>query len=272
VSYDLFADRAFSVAPLRRLLRATSGPAVVVVNFPHNPSGYSPNVDEARAIVQAILEHEGPLVVLVDDAYAGMVHSKDAVRRSLFWDLAEAADPAHHAIFRIDGVTKELLSFSGRVGFLTAALDPSHPAAEALESKLKSLARSSVGSPAGPTQALILHALQQPDLEDQIAAANAELAERFHILRDALDKVDGGLLEVYPCNSGVFSMIKLPDSLDAETLRRRLIDQQSLGLVSEPEMNALRIAYCSVARDDLPELVRRLAAGIQDALDDQHHA
>lgn len=263
VPYELFVDGDFSLDPLDRALAALDGPAVIVLNFPNNPTGFTPSRAQAAALVERLAAHRHPLVIVVDDAYAGMVYEPTALQRSLFWELAPVLDPEFHALFRIDGVTKELLFFPGRVGFLTTALDPDSPAAAALESKLASLARSSVGSPTGPGQAVVLRALQTPQIEDQVAQAHAMLRARYLALRDAIDAIDHPALQPFPFNSGVFALIGVSGAEDVDALRRFLIDDQSVGVVAIASPPALRIAYCSVAEQDLPELVRRLVTGVE---------
>ncbi|MFK7931838.1 MAG: aminotransferase class I/II-fold pyridoxal phosphate-dependent enzyme, partial [Myxococcota bacterium] len=262
VEADLFVDGEYSLAPLLKTLQQTDGPAMLVLNFPHNPSGFTPSARECAELVDAVLAHPGPLTVLVDDAYAGMMWGDDLPERSLFWELAERHDPERHVILRADGVTKELFFFPGRVGFLTAAIDPESPAAAALESKLGSLARSGNGSPPGPSQAAVLAALQDPTLEAQIAAGNAVLAHRWALLEAALDEASSPHLRPYPFNSGVFAMVGLADGVRADEARLRLIEEQDVGLVSIGAVNALRIAYCSVAAEDIVPLVHRLALGL----------
>lgn len=262
VPYTLFEDGAFSLDSLRSALAATSGPAVLVLNFPHNPTGYTPTAAEGLAIVEMVLAHPGPLVVLVDDAYAGMFYEEDVLPRSLFWDLAEGMDPERHVIAKADGVTKELLFFPGRVGFLTLAGDPDSPAAAAIESKLGCLARSGLGSPPGPSQAAVLHALQRPDLESQIQAAVGVLGARYQRLREAFDALDEPAIRPLPFNSGVFALVEI-DGLDAGDLREHLIAHHDVGVISLAQPNALRIAFCSVAEEDIEGLVAGIVAGVR---------
>lgn len=261
VDYDLFVDGEFSLEPLRAALAGISEPAVLLLNFPNNPSGYTPTAAEVQEIVGIVTAHPGKLVVLCDDAYGGLIHEETLPRRSMFWDLAEVADRSRHAIFRADGVTKELLFFPGRVGFLTAAVAPDSPEATALESKLKCLARSAVGSPPGPSQALVLRALQQHALEDQVRAAHQVLIHRYRTLKHALAKVTGDTLRPYPFNSGVFALVGVTGE-GSEALRRRLIADHDVGLIAVKTPNAVRIAYCSVSADDIPALVERLGNAV----------
>lgn len=264
VPFDLFEDHQYSVEPLRRALAATDEPAMLVLNFPHNPSGYTLTRAQVDELVRVVAAHPGPLAVVVDDAYHKMVWKEGLLDRSLAWDLAEAADPERHVIVKVDGVTKELLFFPGRVGFITFMTDPDGPAAAALESKCKSLARSANGSPVGPSQAAVLHALAQDDLEAQLDAARSVLARRFRALEAILDDLDEPGLVPYPANSGVFALVGV-DGVDAHDLRRRLIADHDVGLISIGSPNAVRVAYCSCAEEDIPALMDGLVAGIRAA-------
>lgn len=231
--------------------------SVIVVNFPANPAGYTPTRAEAARIVDILLSAPGPAVVLFDDAYQGLVYEDDVPPRSLYWDVAERHDPSRLFPIKCDGATKELLFFGGRVAFLNS---PATGEAEAaLLSKLKCIARSTSGVGSGPAQALALRALQAPGLDESIQERVAVLARRYRILKDALAALPAeSRLRPWPFNGGVFALIGLPSDLDAEVLRKRLIAEFSVGTISIPSVNAVRVAYCSVADDAIPELVRRL--------------
>jgi len=135
-------------------------PAVGILNVPSNPGGYTPDREERRATVEALLAEAGrrPLVVVCDDAYAGLVFEPEVPRESLFWDLA-GAHPDLLAV-KVDGATKELSFFGGRVGFLTFGVEPESDAARSFESRVAALVRSSVGSPVAASQIVVLQALR----------------------------------------------------------------------------------------------------------------
>ncbi|MBJ8193091.1 aminotransferase class I/II-fold pyridoxal phosphate-dependent enzyme, partial [Bacillus cereus] len=83
------------------------GKAIVVLNFPNNPTGYTPGVEEGKAIVAAIQEAAEAginVVVVTDDAYFGLFF-EDSLHESLFGQLAGL----HPRILpvKIDGATKE---------------------------------------------------------------------------------------------------------------------------------------------------------------------
>ncbi len=240
-------------------------PAVAILNIPSNPGGYSPDPEERRATVESLLgvAARGPLVVICDDAYAGLVFEPDIPRDSLFWDLA-GAHPNLVAV-KVDGATKEFSFFGGRVGFLTFAVEPESEAARALESKVKMLVRSVIGSPVTTSQEILLQALRKEGVEAEIEAVRRLLEGRYRALKGALAKADPGLMTTLPFNSGCFALVELPErlGLDSETVRRHLLDRHDTGLISIAP-RYLRIAHCSVDEGALPELVRRMEKGIAE--------
>jgi aspartate/methionine/tyrosine aminotransferase len=236
-------------------------PAVAIVNLPSNPGGYSLTAAERtrmRASLVAAAERR-PLVVVCDDAYAGLVYEDDIPRASLFWELL-GAHPNLVPV-KIEGATKELSFFGGRVGFVTFPFAPESEIAAALESKVMSLIRSTVGSPVAASQAVVLRALGQPQLDSEIEALRQRLAGRYRLLRDRLARLDPALVgRVLPFNSGCFALIELAAGIDPEALRRHLLEHHDTGLIAIAP-RYLRIAFCSVRSAALEELVTRLERG-----------
>jgi len=268
VSAPAYRDGRFDPrAPAAALAGLPPGaPAVVLLNFPSNPGGYSPTPAERRTVADSLLAaaERRPLLVVCDDAYAGLVYEEGIPRGSMFWELA-GRHPDLVAV-KVDGATKELAFFGGRVGFLTFPFAPGSPAAAALESKVKGLLRAAVGSPVATSQALVARALASPSVEEEIEAIRRVLAGRWRALRHALGRCDPALLASPPFNSGCFALVELVGraaGLDPERVRRHLLDRHDTGLVSVAP-RWLRIAHCSVAEPDLPELVRRLERGVAE--------
>lgn len=240
-------------------------PAVALLNIPSNPGGYTPDPAERRATVESLMEEAGcrPLVVVCDDAYAGLVYEPEIPRESLFWDLA-GAHPNLVPV-KIDGATKEFSFFGGRVGFLTFALEPGSGAARSMESKVKMLVRSTVGSPVAASQVVLLQALRKEGIESEVEAVRALLEGRYRALKGALAGMDPVLGTPLPFNSGCFALVELPErlGLDSETVRKHLLARHGTGLISIAP-RYLRIAHCSVDAAALPELVKRLEKGIAE--------
>ncbi|MEM7583829.1 MAG: aminotransferase class I/II-fold pyridoxal phosphate-dependent enzyme [Acidobacteriota bacterium] len=240
-------------------------PAVAMLNFPSNPGGYSPTRDERVALRDSLIRiaEQRPLVTVHDDAYNELVYEPDVPKRSFFWDMVGA----HEQLIpiKVDGATKEFSFFGGRVGFLTFGLDLAPEVEAALENKLKSISRSTLGSPVATSQVILLQALRDGRGRSEVAAVRKIADERYRAIRPALEALDSELLRLLPFNSGFFVLLELPEELglDPHAVRRHLIEHHSTGIVSIAP-RYLRLATCSVAADALPELVARVERGVRE--------
>jgi aspartate/methionine/tyrosine aminotransferase len=240
-------------------------PAVAILNLPSNPGGYSPTVAEREELIASLVEAAAarPLVVVCDDAYAGLVFEDDVPTRSVFWDLIDR----HPNLIPIkaSASTKEFVFFGGRVGFLTLPFARQSSVTQALEAKLKGLIRASLGSPVALSQVVLLQALRKPSIGDEVADAVSLMRERYRVLNAALARAEEECdrIQVLPCNSGVFALVALR-GLEAEPIRQRLLADYDTGLVAIAP-NYLRIAFCSIEKEAIPELVTRMVAAIEAA-------
>jgi aspartate/methionine/tyrosine aminotransferase len=239
-------------------------PAVAILNLPSNPGGYMPTRAERREICSSLLQvaEDRPLMVVCDDAYQGLVYAEGIPRDSLFWDLQSV----HERLLpvKVDGATKELAFFGGRVGFLTFPFAPDSPTAAALESKIKCLLRATVGSPVSISQVLALSAVRSPSLGEEVERLRQLLSVRYHRLQDSLGQLDSNRARVLPFNAGCFALLELTEQVggSSNSIRKRLLEDFGTGLVSIPP-NYLRIAFCSIAEEAIPELVNRIGLALE---------
>lgn len=258
VGYTPWVEGEFTVDPLRQALATVRGKAIVVLNFPSNPTGWWPSPDQARALVEVVLAHPGPLAVVIDDAYEGFVHEPGLHARSLFWDLAERADPDRHLVVKCDGATKQLVFFSSRVGFFTHTA--TGDAEEVLANKLKALVRATVGVASGPALALVSKALHDPRTDDAFAERLAVVGGRYRALKRAIERFDPRVVKAWPFNAAYFAFLELAPHLDAERVRKRLIEEFRTGTIAFPDQRALRVAYCSIEEHRVGDLVDAIRA------------
>lgn len=265
VSAPAYRDGAWNPLSIEQSLAELPAgePALALLNLPSNPGGYTPTAAERVELI-ASLERVAavrPLLVICDDAYAGLVFA-DVPRGSVFWDLV--GRHPNLVPVKIDGATKELSYFGGRVGFVTFGVPADSAASQALESKLKCLVRAVIGSPVSTSQVLALEALRSPNLAVEVEAVRAELARRAATLRDALAKVDRSLLQPLPFNSGCFALTELPEELGltGEQVRQHLLAEEDTGIVSLAP-RYVRLAFCSVAQPKIAELVQRVERGVR---------
>lgn len=248
-------EGGFHVAGLADTLAKVPGKVHVLLNFPSNPSGYSPTPEELGAIADVLARaaQDRPVVVYVDDAYHGLVFEETATPRSLFFELLDRS-PRLIPV-KCDGITKELSFFGSRVGFLHLGVAPA--VGDLLVDKLKGLMRAGAGGPVGLSQHLMELELADPRHASEVAKVKAALATRYQVLKAALAEPSPHW-KVLPFNAGCFCLLELAPGLDAETVRQTLIREEGVGVVSQGNRH-LRIAFCSLEPQAIPPLVQALA-------------
>lgn len=265
VNFPLFTDdMKFNSAGLREALLAQKGKgkAVVILNFPNNPTGYTPGAKEGGEIVAAIQEAAEAginVVVVTDDAYYGLFF-EDSLKESLFGKLAGL----HPRILpiKVDGATKEEYVWGFRVGFITYAAE-NQALLAALEQKTLGIIRATISSGAHPSQTFVLQALKSPEFA-------AQKDEKFRIMKGRANKVKalldsgkyGDVWEYYPFNSGYFMCLKL-NTVSAEELRQHLIHRYGIGTIALGDTD-LRIAFSCIAEENLEELFDLIYEGVRD--------
>jgi len=259
--YPFFEPRAsgeagFNVAGLEEALRGSAlrssaagrgSRAACILNFPNNPTGYTPTLQEAEALVAALsrVASEGvALLAIVDDAYFGLQYEEGLLAESIFAALASAH--ANILAVKADGPTKEDYVWGFRLGFLSfASAGLGEAGREALVRKLMGLIRSSVSSSTAPTQYLMLKSLRTPGVEEQKARYRAILAARYERARACLaSRPQPPCLRALPFNSGYFMSFAC-EGISAEALRRKLLDERGVGVVSIQD-RYLRVAFSGV--------------------------
>jgi len=237
---------------------------VVSLNFPNNPSGYTPTRVEADAIVAALTaeaEAGTRLVVCVDDAYYGMFYDEASATESIFGKLARAA--SNLLAIKVDGATKEEFVWGLRVGFLTFGVKNGTAAAyKALEDKTAGLIRAYVSNISNPGQSVVLKALQDPDFRKQQAEKVATLRGRAKVVAVECRKAEyADCWDVYPFNSGYFMCLRLKGA-DADTVRVRLLDDHGVGAIALGKTD-LRIAFSCLAEAQIPGVFSATAKAVR---------
>ena len=243
-----FDFEAFSKAVLDE---AKSGFVRVLLNFPQNPSGYSPTATEAAHIVAFltdVAEKGAKVLVWCDDAYFGLDYEDDIEKQSLFAYLADASE--NLLAVKIDGPTKEDFVWGFRAGFLTFGgknLTDAHY--DALIKKLMGTIRSSVSCASTPPQSILLKALSDPEIEAQKRAFRNLLCRRYKKVRAFTDSHKSTALEPLPYNSGYFMSFHL-NSANAEEVRQSLLNKDGIGTIAI-DSQTLRVAFSSLDEDKI---------------------
>jgi aspartate/methionine/tyrosine aminotransferase len=265
--YPFFDERlsGFNLPGFTAALARHRGQKLVVsLNFPNNPSGYTPTRAEASGIVAALTaeaEAGTRLVVVIDDAYYGMFFDEACEKESLFGRLARAS--SNLLAVKIDGATKEEFVWGLRVGFITFGVRNGTAAAyKALEDKTAGLVRAYVSNISHPGQSIVLKALADPEFRPQQAAKVALLRSRAAVVAAECRRPEyTDCWDVYPFNSGYFMCLRLKGA-DADTVRVRLLDEHGVGTIALGRQD-LRIAFSCLAEAQIPGVFSSTAQAVR---------
>ena len=263
--FNTFSGGAFDTAAMKEALAAPGARKILILNFPNNPTGYTASIEDARRIVAAVKDAADSgkeIVVILDDAYFGLVYEEGIHGESLF---AEFSDLSENVLaVKCDGTTKEDYAWGIRVGFITFAMKGATPEMlKALESKAAGDVRSSISNVNSVGQRLALAAFADPAYESETRGKYEVLKARYDIIRKVLAEHPeyGEAFEPMPFNSGYFMCVK-PKGIDAEAVRRRLIEHYSTGTIVLSGL--LRIAFSAVSSSSIPSLFGNVAAAVND--------
>ncbi len=240
---------------------------ITILNFPHNPSGYTLSKSEAQRVAQILIDiaQKGTNVVAAcDDAYFGLFFEEETSKESLFAKIA-GKDKRLLAV-KLDGATKEDYVWGFRVGFVTYGIAGDKdivPVLEALEKKTAGCIRGNISNCSHLSQTILLKSMCDENYD-------ALKQEKFDLLKQRATKMKQVLkdpkyadgFEVYPFNSGYFMCIRLKD-VNAEQLRLHLLDNYGTGLISIGENN-IRVAFSCLEEKDVKTLFDIILSGIND--------
>jgi len=270
-SVPLFSGSGLDVDSFIKAVRetASSQNPVAVLNFPNNPTGFMPSVQDGirlRDGLVEVAEETGKKIILIfDDAYDGFVYDADAAQISLFGHFVGA----HPGIIPIkcDGTSKEMLMYGARTAAVTFGLHPGwgDPAdiQKELDNKVGAYIRGTVSNSVHVFQEVVADVIEQGDswIQERDTVIGV-LADRYRILKSELESADLGGSRPDHFNSGFFCFLNL--DVPADDFADYLLVNQRVGLIPlvEPEngINGVRIAFCSVDRDMIPETVSKIAA------------
>lgn len=266
--FNLFKDGKLDLESFKTTLNTgTVGKKVVIMNFPNNPSGYTPTNEEQSALVNIVKEAAeagNKILAITDDAYFGLVYEEGIATESIFAPLSEVHENV--LALKVDGATKEDYVWGFRVGFMTYGIKGGNADFySALESKTAGAVRGNISNAANLSQSLLLEAFTSPEYQEQKQAKYDIMQNRYNAVKEVLkDEKYKTYFEPIPYNSGYFMCIQLVDGLDAEEVRKVLIEKYSIGTISLG--NILRLAYSAVAAKEIKALFEGIYAACQDCM------
>ena len=255
---------------------------VILLNFPNNPTGYVPTTEEGSTLVDILKEsqltHEKPIIVLVDDAYEPYVFKDNVLNRSIFYDLHQLDENV--IPIKLDGITKELLIYGGRIGFITLGLKPNwienngelQILKDEIHNKLEGFIRATISNCNSFYQVLIHKLFHEKGIE-QIMQSRKEvqnlLKERYECINSELVKMNNPNISIDPNSGGFFVFLNLnPDKIKATEFADRLLKEYKVGIIPverlDENINGIRIAYCSIDLREIPELIKRINLALNE--------
>jgi aspartate/methionine/tyrosine aminotransferase len=270
-NYKLFTDEGgYNIDALAQSLKAEAkqhDKIIVLLNFPHNPTGYTVTEKEADRIAETLVsvaEGGTNIIVVCDDAYFGLVYEEGILSESFFTRIAYR----HKRIMavKLDGATKENYVWGLRVGFVSYGCPADGDQAlfyDALERKTAGCVRGNISNCSHLSQTIVLKSM----LDD---AYRAEKLIKFELMKSRVKTLKSVLAngkyadawDVYPFNSGYFMCIRLK-TVNAETLRVHLLDKYGVGLIALGDTD-LRVAFSCLEEGDIQELFDIVLAAVKD--------
>jgi aspartate/methionine/tyrosine aminotransferase len=263
--YNTFVNGAFDVAAFSKALNAGKpGKKIVLLNFPNNPTGYTPTEAEYKALTVAILnaaEAGNQVVVILDDAYFGLIYEEGIAKESLFSALVDL----HPDVLgvKLDGATKEDYVWGFRVGFITFGFKGANAAQlKALENKAAGAVRGTISNAPCVSQSILLKAYTAPEYAAQKKQKYEILSERVRKIRATIKAHPeyAQSFELVPFNSGYFMCVKTI-GVDNEELRKELIANYSTGVIVLSGL--IRLAFSAVPTGLIESLFANLHSAIQ---------
>ena len=257
VNYNLFDENGvFDIDSLTKSVEKIKNEKIVLLfNFPNNPTGYTPTtnqMNQIKDVIHDLAEKGKKVVVIVDDAYWGLFHTKECSKNSLFFYLADL-HPNVLAI-KCDGATKEDYSWGLRIGFLTYSLKgATNELYQALEEKTAAVIRALISSSSKVGQSLLLKALTDNSYVEYKIELDKIIKTKYEKLLSLVNMKDKDpYLIPLNSNSGYFFTFYCPNG--AHPLRELLLNEDKIGTVVVDDYY-LRVAYSAVDQSMLETLI-----------------
>ena len=255
-TFKLFDGNVLNLKSFEETVLGSSvGKKIVLLNFPNNPTGYTPTSLEIEKIAEIIYQAASKgnhLAIIIDDAYFGLVYENGFEKESIFVKIANLHENV--LAIKIDGATKEDYVWGFRVGFITYGIkNGSSELYEALENKTAGAVRGSISNACNLSQSILLKAFKSPFYEHEKSLKYSILKKRYKKVNSVLsDDKYKDYIKPLPYNSGYFMCIELKEGLRGEAIRQLLLDKYQTGIINLS--NVFRIAFSSVSEDKIEEL------------------
>ncbi|MEJ2294616.1 MAG: aminotransferase class I/II-fold pyridoxal phosphate-dependent enzyme [Candidatus Lokiarchaeota archaeon] len=284
-SFEFFQNGKFN---LRGLIDAMNtvikkqNKIIMMLCFPNNPTGFIPTKMEIDHLVKHLLDfhskNQCPIIVLIDDAYEPYIFSNQVSQRSIFYDLQQLEEDIIPV--KLDGITKELLIYGGRVGFATIGLKEKWVQSDQeletlkneIDNKLSAINRSTISNSNHFYQTIAINLIDENNI-DQILKKREKivhlLQKRYELINTLLKDMNDPKVTVDPNAGGFFVFLNLdPSVILANDFADHLLKQYKIGVIPiqnlKENINGIRIAYSSINIGDIPEFIRYISLALKN--------
>jgi aspartate/methionine/tyrosine aminotransferase len=250
-TFNMFDNRKFDLNSFEKAYTECESKRILLFNFPHNPTGYSPTYSAAEGIINVIEKNASAgqkAVIVFDDAYFGLNYTDDVYPSSLFGEVSKIDGVL---AIKLDGISKEYYSWGLRVGFVTYATRNGNDSLyAALENKTAGIIRSDISTASTLSQHLFLKSMDDQNFNLDKSGNNKILKERYIRIIEKYNSNDDykKYFNMFPCNSGYFFCIETQTS--SEDIRKELLSKFSIGTISMND-NILRVAISSIQTEKI---------------------
>ena len=260
--YNQFDENnEFSISNFKETLYTIKEDKIsLILNFPNNPTGYTPSDVELNSLVDVISTYAKEnknkhLIIVSDDAYFGLFFEKNHKTPTLSATY-KLAENENCLIVKLDGITKEFYSWGLRVGFITYYTKNDELRKILLE-KTQGYLRSTTSSPSNLSQQISVRLLDNKQSLEEKEINDKIIEERYNELKQAIstEQLDQ-LVRVLPFNSGYFFTIKLPSNINAHEFRLKFLNEYKYGVYSMDDEH-IRIAFSCLDIELIPELINK---------------
>ena len=260
--YNQFDENnEFSIKNFKQTLYSIKEDKIsLILNFPNNPTGYTPSDVELDSLVEVInifaKENTNKQIIIVsDDAYFGLFFEENHKNPTLS-ATHKLAENENCLIVKLDGITKEFYSWGLRVGFITYYTKNDELRKILLE-KTQGYLRSTTSSPSNLSQQIAVKLLDNKQSLEEKIINDKIIEERYNELKQAIsvEQLDS-LVRILPFNSGYFFTIKLPSNINAHEFRLKFLNEYKYGVYSMDDEH-IRIAFSCLDKELIPELINK---------------
>ena len=260
--YNQFDENnEFSISNFKETLYSIKEDKIsLILNFPNNPTGYTPSDAELNSLVDVISTYakenkNKQLIIVSDDAYFGLFFEKNHKTPTLSATY-KLSENENCLIVKLDGITKEFYSWGLRVGFITY-YTKNNELRKILLEKTQGYLRSTTSSPSNLSQQIAVRLLDNKQSLEEKEINDKIIKERYNELKQAIstEQLDQ-LVRVLPFNSGYFFTIKLPSNINAHEFRLKFLNEYKYGVYSMDDEH-IRIAFSCLDKELIPELINK---------------